>query len=63
MHVTVVLGRLPDRALGLPKCPVGRVRRVRQRSPECADEKLIGILVERKGGRLARTAYDATGRS
>ncbi len=60
-HLGVMLGRLGDCALGLTQSTIRRLRRLGQRLTERGDEKLVALLIEREGGRLARVAYDAAG--
>ena len=58
----MVLSLLDDCALGLAKCPLGSVRRLRQRSAERGYHEPIGLLLEREARALARAAHDPAGR-
>src|SRR5438270_2044192 len=61
-HVGVVRGRVGDRPLDLTQRPLGGSGRLRQRSTQCPDQEVVGLLVEREGRRLAGLAYDPAGR-
>jgi hypothetical protein len=57
----VVCGGLGDRALGLAQRALRWLRGLREWPPERLDEELIGLLIERKGGRLAGAAHHSPG--